>query len=87
MHYSFLENLEADQLDLYKFDHIWDLHGQRQRINLIAVSGNDIVRHLLDRWPENVLDEDMLIYNLPPALGRCKFSIPNNHPITANAIG
>lgn len=70
VHYSFLENLENDQLHLYKFNHTWDLHGGRQRINFIALSGDDIVRHLSGDWPDGLVDEDMLLFHLPPLLGR-----------------
>jgi hypothetical protein len=73
VHYSFLENLETDQLDLYRFGHTWDMYGQRQRINLVAVSGDDVVHHLLKDWPADVVDEDMLVFVLPKRLGRCKF--------------
>ena len=73
MHYSFLENLENSQLDRYKFDHVWDMDGERQRINLIVLSGDDIVRYLLNDWPNDKVDEDMLVLNLPKRLGRCEF--------------
>ncbi|KAL9098546.1 MAG: hypothetical protein Q9187_009640, partial [Circinaria calcarea] len=41
-HYSFLENLEKDELWRYAFD-IWDIKYERLSINLIAIAGDDIV--------------------------------------------
>ena len=41
-HYSFLENLEKDELWRYAFD-MWDVHYDRLSINLMAILGDDVV--------------------------------------------
>ncbi|MCJ1405839.1 hypothetical protein MMC11_009069 [Xylographa trunciseda] len=41
-HYSFLENLEKDELWRYAFD-MWDVHYDRLSINLMAIMGDDVI--------------------------------------------
>ncbi|MCJ1320028.1 hypothetical protein MMC15_005364 [Xylographa vitiligo] len=41
-HYSFLENLEKDELWRYGFE-MWDFHYDRLSINLIAIMGDDVI--------------------------------------------
>ncbi|MCJ1379589.1 hypothetical protein MMC17_002691 [Xylographa soralifera] len=41
-HYSFLENLEKDELWRYEFE-MWDIHYDRLSINLIAIMGDDVI--------------------------------------------
>jgi hypothetical protein len=67
-HYSFLENLENDELSKYKFD-LWDFHYERLSINMIAVMGDDIVANL----PFEDDEADLTIH-LPQKLGRGKSS-------------
>ena len=64
-HYSFLENLEKDELWRYNFG-IWDYHYERLSINMIAIWGDDIVDNL--PFPED--DEEYLTVELPKRLGR-----------------
>ena len=40
-HYSFLENLEKDQLSRYAFD-TWDAQYDRVSINLMTMTGDDL---------------------------------------------
>ena len=41
-HYSFLENLEKNELWRYAFD-MWDVHYDRFSINLMAIMGDDVI--------------------------------------------
>ncbi|KAH8691888.1 hypothetical protein BGW36DRAFT_400048 [Talaromyces proteolyticus] len=69
-HYSLLENIENDQLDLYKFNLQWDMKGERIRMNFLAILGDDVLDTDPFNWPSNQGDEDMLILKLPHDLGR-----------------
>lgn len=42
-HYSLLENIETDKLNLYNFDRPWDMKGEYIRINLTAILGSDLL--------------------------------------------
>jgi hypothetical protein len=66
-HYSFLENLEKEELWRYKFD-LWDYHYDRLSINFIAFMGEDIQ----DNLPIAASDEWYLTKFLPEKLGRRK---------------
>ena len=68
-HYSFLENLEKDQLDLYDFGRVWRTNYDRLAINFIAVMGDDI----LDSLPMEDIDEPYLTVTVPRRLGKCEF--------------
>ncbi|UNI24727.1 hypothetical protein JDV02_010452 [Purpureocillium takamizusanense] len=72
MHYSLLENMEGgdDGLDAYKFHPPWDMGGERIRINLICVYGDDILDTNPANWTEGRSDEDMLAIDLPKRLRR-----------------
>lgn len=66
-HYSFLENLEDGNLDVYKFGkELWDMQGVRLQVNLIAVWGDDVINNM--PIPED--DEKYLTMELPKRLGR-----------------
>ncbi|KAL8715664.1 MAG: hypothetical protein Q9225_006331 [Loekoesia sp. 1 TL-2023] len=69
-HYSFLQNLERDELRRYGLGgsegRIWDMQGTRIQINLIAVWGDDVV----DNLPVPPDDERYLTVELPGRLGR-----------------
>ncbi|KAG7403083.1 hypothetical protein Forpi1262_v018823 [Fusarium oxysporum f. sp. raphani] len=73
MHYSLLENIENDALDLYKFE-TWTLYGDRIRINFICIYANDILDADPEHWPKNRGDEDMIVLDLPEKLRRRKLS-------------
>lgn len=63
-HYSFLENLCDDTLDLYKFaapGAAWLTDYQRVSINLIAINSTEILQHL----PMDTVDEEWLTVALP----------------------
>ncbi|KAF7557804.1 hypothetical protein G7Z17_g462 [Cylindrodendrum hubeiense] len=70
MHYSLLENIEQDTLDLYKFEKPWTMYEDRIRINFMCVNGDDIVDTDPSNWPEGQGDEDMLVLKLPHDLRR-----------------
>jgi hypothetical protein len=69
-HYSLLENIETEQLDLYRFEKPWNMRGERIRINFLAVLGSDILDSDVFHWPDNQGDEDMIVLTLPHDLGR-----------------
>ena len=68
-HYSFLDNLERDEVDKYHFE-MWDYQYERVSINLIAVWGDDVV----DNLPFPTDDEKYLTLDLTKKLGRRKSS-------------
>ncbi|KAJ3543051.1 hypothetical protein NM208_g3778 [Fusarium decemcellulare] len=70
MHYSLLENIENDSLDLYKFDKPWTMYGDRIRINFMCVYADDILDSDIEHWPKNRGDEDMIVLDLPKKLRR-----------------
>ncbi|RYC77224.1 hypothetical protein BFJ63_vAg19902, partial [Fusarium oxysporum f. sp. narcissi] len=43
MHYSLLENIENNALDLYKFEKPWTMYGDRIRINFMCIYADDIL--------------------------------------------
>ena len=68
-HYSFLENLYEDQLDLYQFSpkaQAWVTDYQRLSINFIAINATEILSHL----PMNTVDEEWLTVALPKKIGK-----------------
>ena len=69
-HYSFLENLEKNELWRYNFD-TWDFEYERLSINMIAIWGDDVV----DNIPFPKDDEQYVTRILPRKLGR-RESIP-----------
>ncbi|KAA8641620.1 hypothetical protein EYZ11_012003 [Aspergillus tanneri] len=46
------------------------MHGERIRINVLVVLGDDIVDSYFNTWPDNKGDEDMLVMELPKRFGR-----------------
>ncbi|KAL2364786.1 hypothetical protein RJZ56_002306 [Blastomyces dermatitidis] len=69
-HYSFLENLEKDQLDLYKFNLPWNMDNERIRINVLAIWADDILDSDIDTWPKERSDEEMVVMELPKMYSR-----------------
>lgn len=65
-HYSFLENLLDDRLDLYKLNKAWITDYKRLSINFICVYADDV----LDNLPMDTVDEEWLTINLPKKLGK-----------------
>ena len=68
-HYSFLENLYEDQLDLYQLSSKalpWVTDYQRLSINFIALNSSEILSHL----PMNTVDEEWLTVVLPKQIGK-----------------
>jgi len=68
-HYSFLENLYEDQLDLYQFSpkaQAWITDYQRLSINFIAINATEILSHL----PMDTVDEEWLTVSLPKKIGK-----------------
>ena len=65
LHYSFLQNLENEELDRYQFD-TWNLMYQRMGINMFAISGDDIVK--IGEMPAD--DEKFLTTEYPKTIGR-----------------
>lgn len=60
-HYSLLENLLEQRLDLYKFGRVWLADYERLSINLMALWADDI----LDNLPMDTVDEEWLTQVLP----------------------
>ena len=73
-HYSLLENIEKDALNLYKFERPWHMDGQRIRINFMVVNGDDIVDTDPENWTKGRGDEDMIVLDLPKKLRRRKLA-------------
>ncbi|ODH13842.1 hypothetical protein ACO22_06855 [Paracoccidioides brasiliensis] len=69
-HYSFLENLEKDRLDVYKFNLPWNMDNERIRINLLAIWSDDILDSNIDSWPKERSDEEMVVMELPKMYSR-----------------
>ncbi|EEH08809.1 conserved hypothetical protein [Histoplasma capsulatum G186AR] len=69
-HYSFLENLEKNQLDLYKFNLPWNMDNERIRINVLAIWADDILDSDIDTWPKERSDEEMVVMELPKLYSR-----------------
>ncbi|KAH7459371.1 hypothetical protein FOMA001_g20042 [Fusarium oxysporum f. sp. matthiolae] len=70
MHYSLLENIENNALDLYKFEKPWTMYGDRIRINFMCIYANDILDTDPEHWPKGRGDEDMIVLDLPKKLRR-----------------
>jgi hypothetical protein len=70
MHYSLLENIENNALDLYKFEKPWTMYGDRIRINFMCIYANDILDTDPEHWPKDRGDEDMIVLDLPKKLRR-----------------
>lgn len=65
-HYSFLENLLDDQLDLYKFNRVWLADYERLSINLMTLWADEV----LDNLPMDTVDEEWLTKVLPKRIGK-----------------
>ncbi|KAM0410885.1 hypothetical protein ACHAPD_010700 [Fusarium lateritium] len=72
IHMSLLENIEENQLDLYKFDKPWIMFDDRIRINFMCIYSDDILDTNPEKWPEDQGDEDMIVLQLPRKLRRRK---------------
>ncbi|KAG6990148.1 Tigger transposable element-derived protein 6 [Fusarium oxysporum f. sp. conglutinans] len=70
MHYSLLENIENNALDLYKFEKPWTMYGDRIRINFMCIYADDILDTHPEHWPKGRGDEDMIVLDLPKTLRR-----------------
>ena len=71
-HYSFLQNLEEQDLSAYRFGNangFWDLHGMRGNINLMAVRSDDILDNTVN-MPKAPDDEEFFTITLPKDLSR-----------------
>lgn len=73
-HYSFLENLETNRLDLYKFNKPWNMDNERIRINALAIMGDDVLDSDIDSWDPARSDEEMLVMLLPQKYSRGELS-------------
>jgi hypothetical protein len=70
-HYSFLENLHDNHLDLYKFSPAaksWITDYDRLSINFIAINSSEILAHL--PIPADIVDEEWLTVTLPESIGK-----------------
>lgn len=67
-HYSFLENLEKDELWRYAFD-TWDVHYDRLSINLMAIMGDDVIE--MRPMPKD--DEELITQIFSKKTGRREF--------------
>jgi hypothetical protein len=65
-HYSFLENLLDDQLDLYKFKRVWLADYERLSINLMTLWADEVLENL----PMDTVDEEWLTKVLPKRIGK-----------------
>lgn len=68
-HYSFLENLYEDRLDLYQFSPKglpWVSDYERLSINMIAINSTEILSYL----PMDTVDEQWLTVSLPKKIGK-----------------
>jgi hypothetical protein len=79
MHYSLLQNIEDNSLDLYKFRSPWIMHGERIRINFMCVYADDILDTNIASWPRDRGDEDMIVLDLPYHLRRRKSQINTSY--------
>ncbi|RGP77171.1 hypothetical protein FLONG3_4686 [Fusarium longipes] len=70
MHMSLFENIEKNQLDLYKFEKPWVMFEDRIRINFMCIYSNDILDSDPENWPKDRGDEDMIVLDLPKKLRR-----------------
>jgi hypothetical protein len=65
-HYSFLENLANNRLDLYKFGKPWITDYKRLSINFMTLWADEV----LDNLPMTTVDEEWLTIVLPEQLGK-----------------
>ena len=65
-HYSLLENLQNDRLDLYKFGRPWLTDYERLSINFMTLWADEV----LDNLPMDTVDEEWLTKVLPKRLGK-----------------
>ncbi|KAM0418651.1 hypothetical protein ACHAPT_012454 [Fusarium lateritium] len=72
VHYSLLENIEKDTLDLYKFNKPWTMHEDRIRINFMCVYADDVLDTDVEHWPDGRGDEDVIVLDVPNKLRRRK---------------
>lgn len=72
MHMSLFENIEKNQLDLYKFEKPWVMYEDRIRINFMCIYSDDILDTDPANWTEGRGDEDMIVLDLPKKLRRRK---------------
>ncbi|KAG8672332.1 hypothetical protein FPOAC2_05715 [Fusarium poae] len=72
MHMSLFENIEKNQLDLYKFNKPWIMFDDRIRINFMCIYSDDILDTNPEKWPNDQGDEDMIVLQLPRKLRRRK---------------
>jgi hypothetical protein len=70
MHMSLFENIEKNQLDLYKFEKPWVMFEDRIRINFMCIYSDDILDTDPENWPNDRGDEDMIVLDLPKKLRR-----------------
>ncbi|KAH7233604.1 hypothetical protein BKA59DRAFT_319621 [Fusarium tricinctum] len=70
MHMSLFENIEKNQLDLYRFEKPWVMYEDRIRINFMCIYSDDILDTDPANWPEGRGDEDMIVLDLPEKLRR-----------------
>ena len=80
-HYSFLENLEKDELWRYAFD-TWDVKYDRLSINLIAITGDDVVA--MSPMPRD--DEALITMEYSKQTGRRKYKSPIKSGIQTASI-
>lgn len=78
MHMSLFENIEKNQLDLYKFEKPWVMYEDRIRINFMCVYSDDILDTDPANWTEGRGDEDMIVLDLPKKLRRRKSIVGNS---------
>ena len=83
-HYSFLQNLENDTLDVYHFgsgldskrEGIWNMAYERMNINFMAIWGKDVRANL----PFPTFDDELaLSVDIPLKLRRRKLILENTH--------
>lgn len=65
-HYSFLENLQENTLDLYKFGKTWITDYERLSINFMVLWADEV----LDNLPMDTVDEEWLTKVLPQRIGK-----------------
>ncbi|KAL8909112.1 MAG: hypothetical protein Q9207_000446 [Kuettlingeria erythrocarpa] len=87
VHYSLLENIENDQLQLYRYgtsspsssQGVWDTAFGRMNINFMAIWGKDVLDNVPFEGPD---DEHELSVNIPTKLNRPV--LVNTHAVAAH---
>ena len=72
-HYSFLHNLESNDLSAYEFgnqDGVWNMRYMRSNINVMAIRADDILAHTDEDFEKKGDDEQILSVDVPKRLGR-----------------